>query len=603
MDRFKALLKTRNGAILAVVAGIFVVAAVSSLRGSGAIDTSSDANATFKVRRGPLTISIREAGTIKARDQIVIKSEVEGQTQIITLMPEGTVAQKGDLLVELDASSLNDNRVDQQIRVQNSEAQFINARENLEVVKSRAESDVRAAELQLQFAREDSTKYVEGDYPMEMKRALADIAVAESEMSRTQEQLAGSKRLFEEGYLTSIEYERDKQNAERATLDLELSRSALQLLEEYTYKRRLTELESDIEEKESALDRTKLSSSADVVQAEASFRAKESEFNREQTKLEKLDRQIDNTKIFAPASGLVVYATTAKGGGWRGSSEPLEEGQSVRERQELIYLPTASNMMAEINIHESNLAKTRPGMGVRITVDAVPGAEYTGHITAIAPMPDAQSAFMNPDLKVYATKVTIDGDASALRTGMNCQAEIMVEHLEDAVYVPVQSIYSVKGVTTAFLKHRSGVEQRTVVIGNDDNQMVHILEGLEVGEEVLLAPPLGLAASVSDSTSADGGAGGFVAPDESKVRTQQPQNALIESDAAGDRPRFGGEGADMSDDEGNRRRERFMNMSEEERSAMMQERMKDMTPEQQEEMKRRMEQFSQGQGGNRRPAE
>ena len=43
----------------------------------------SNLPATFVARRGPMTISVLESGTIKARDQIIIKNEVEGKTSII----------------------------------------------------------------------------------------------------------------------------------------------------------------------------------------------------------------------------------------------------------------------------------------------------------------------------------------------------------------------------------------------------------------------------------------------------------------------------------------------------------------------------------------
>lgn len=591
-DRLKHLLRTRKG--VAVTSGIVAIVLLFVVfRGSDRTENSADTSATFTVRQGPLTISIRESGTVKARDQVILKSEVEGQTQIITLIPEGTEVEEGDLLVELDASALRDSRVDQQIRVQNAEAAFINARENLEVVKSKAESDVKAAELNYQFAKEDLTKYVEGDYPMEVRRALADIAVAESETSRTQEQLAGSQRLFDEGYLTSIEYERDKQNAEKAALDLELARSALELLQEYTYKRRMTELESAIEETESALQRARLTAAADIVQAEADFRAKESEYAREQDKLAKLDLQIERARIYAPMAGVVVYATTAEGG-W-GDDEPLEEGQTVRERQELIYLPTAANMMAEVNVHESNLTKVRPGLGVRITADAVPGRVFTGHVVGISPMPDSQRSWMRPDTRVYPTRITIDGDASDLKTGMNCQAEIMIERLEDAVYVPIQSIYSVKGVPTAFVKTRNSVEQRSVVLGNDNGQVIHIIEGLEPGEEVLLSPPLDLATKVDDTAVRAVPDTEFVAPSEPQTSEERPVQTT-EADSEDGQIEPAGEWTNMSDSERDERRQRFMNMSEEERAKFMQERMAEMTPEQRERMQERVQQFRDGSG-------
>ena len=67
---------------------------------------------TFTVKRGPLRISVTETGTIQAREKIIVKSEVEGKTSIISLVDEGAQVKKGDLLIELDASNLLDKKID-----------------------------------------------------------------------------------------------------------------------------------------------------------------------------------------------------------------------------------------------------------------------------------------------------------------------------------------------------------------------------------------------------------------------------------------------------------------------------------------------------------
>ena len=115
--------------------------------------------ATFVAKRGPLTISVLESGAIKAKEQEVIRNEVEGRTTIISIVPEGTRVKKGDLLVELDASTMDDERIDQEIQVQNAEAAFINAKETLAIAENQAKSDIELAELTLKFAKQDLKKY------------------------------------------------------------------------------------------------------------------------------------------------------------------------------------------------------------------------------------------------------------------------------------------------------------------------------------------------------------------------------------------------------------------------------------------------------------
>ncbi|MGA1868335.1 MAG: efflux RND transporter periplasmic adaptor subunit [bacterium] len=447
-------------------------------------------DATYTTQKGPLTISVTEAGVIKARDQLIIKNEVEGQTSILWLIAEGTRVEKGDLLIELDASKLVDEKIDQQIQVQNAEAAFINARENLAVVKNQAQSDIDKAALTLEFAQQDLKKYIEGEYPNQVKEAEAQITLAQEELTRAEETLKWSTNLYQEKYISESELQADELAARKKALDLELARNNLDLLKNFTYKRTLAQLESDVSQAEMALERVQRKARADVVQAEAELQAKESEFMRQKDKLAKIEKQIEKAKIYAPSNGLAIYATSAKGGGRHRSVEPLAEGQEVRERQELIYLPTDSAVKAEIDVHEANLKKVKLDLPVKITVDALPGKLFTGRVAKIAPLPDPQSSWLNPDLKVYNTEIYIDGNNPFLRTGMSCRAEIIIASYEEAVYVPLQAVLKVANETTVYVVKGRTLTPRKVEMGLDNSRMVHIISGLEEGETVLLTPPL-----------------------------------------------------------------------------------------------------------------
>src|SRR5690606_6599344 len=105
-----------------VVAGVLALIAVGAAAmlitgGSTGGDFAPGSTATYQVQTAPLTISIVESGTIKSREQVVVKNEVEGRVTILSLIPEGTQVKKGQLLIELDASKLVDQQVDQQIQV------------------------------------------------------------------------------------------------------------------------------------------------------------------------------------------------------------------------------------------------------------------------------------------------------------------------------------------------------------------------------------------------------------------------------------------------------------------------------------------------------
>lgn len=460
---------------------------------------------TFSVQRGPLTISISQAGTIQAMEQQIIMSEVEGQTTIIYLIGEGTRVKKGDLLVELDASALQDKLVEQQIFVQNAEAAYVRARENLAVTRNQTESDISVADRNHRFAKEDLTQYTEGQYKQDLMTAESKITLAEEELQLAGRKLEWSETLFKENYISQSERDADRLSSNRAKLDLELAKAAKKLLKDFTYTRTVAKFESEVDQTGRTLERVKLKSAADIVLAESDLKAKEAEWRKQQGKETKIRDQIAKTRIVAPREGLVVYATSVRMSGWRGSQEPLEAGQQVRERQELIYLPTADEMMAVIQVHESNMEKVRIGLPVVVAVDALKGRTFVGQISRIAPLPDAASMWMNPDLKVYRTEVKIEGLQPQLRTGMSCMAEIIVDRYDDALFVPVQAVLRVNGTPTVYVRNGSEFKPVPVEVGMDNNRMIRILKGLDERQTVLLTPPLKEAAMAEDRPPGNGG--------------------------------------------------------------------------------------------------
>jgi HlyD family secretion protein len=513
--------------------------------------------------------------------------------------------------VELEASRLQDDLVEQQIREQNAEAAFIRARENLKVVKNQTTSDISRAKLDYEFAQEDLKQYVEGEYPQQLRESESRITLAREEHERAQDKLTWSERLYEGNYISQIERETDRLTCKRAELDHELAIASRKLLEDYTHQRQLAQLQSDIEQAEMALERVTLKGGADIVQAQADLNAKEAESRQQQSKLEKVERQISKTKIYAPRAGLVVYATSATSSR-HGNDEPLDEGQSVRERQELIHLPTADEMLAQLQIHESNLDKVRVGLPVRVTVDALKGKTFIGHIAKIAPLPNAYRMRWNPDLKLFETEVRLDGKHRELRTGMSCQAEIVIDQYDDAIYAPVQAVIREGRQTVAYVRHIGELERRPVEIGLDNNRMVRIVSGLEGGELVVLTPPLEASPELAEEQVVDS-----AESEEFKRRIEESKNNISPQpqreprarrergeegrgeEGHGERGRGAGVREDAPRDGRGGDRGRFGNMSPEEREAMRK-RFENMTPEEREAARERMRQMRQG---NQRPDE
>lgn len=474
----------RWGVGIVAVAGAILLAVAASSR-----ETPSNTAPTAFARRGPMVISVSDSGTIRPREQVILKNELEDPATILSIVPEGTMVKKGGVIVELDVSASRKALVERRIRVQSAEASVVFASENYKIAESQGQADIEQAELTHRFALADLDQYLKGQYPRSLKQAEAAITIAEEERTRAQEHLNWSNVLFGEKYLSRTALQQDELALQKADLAVELAKADLDLMKTHTHPRQMATYESNVKQTEMSVERTRRKVTASMAQASADLNAKKALFEEEKAELEELEDQVSKGRITAPVDGMVLYASSLSDD-WDDDDPRIEIGATIDERGEIVYLPTTASYNVDVKILEVNLRKVRIGQEARILVDAMPGRVFTGKVTNISPVPDAASRFLNPNLKLYNTAIEIESTDPALRSGMSSRVEIFVEQYPDAVYVPIQSVTRVRGQAQVHLIQNGQAIAHPVEIGLDNGRFIHVTSGLSDGQEVLLAPPL-----------------------------------------------------------------------------------------------------------------
>ena len=416
-----------------------------SFMGAQQIDVVS-----YKVNKGLLAITVKERGNLESSRNEDVMCEVEGSTTIIKILPEGSRVRKGELVCELDSASLKDSLTNQQITVQQAEAAYLNSKLTREVAE---------------IAKEE---YLNGTYVQDMRQAEGEKALAETEMYRAKDRLAWTEDMYKKGYVSRTSMVSEQANLQKATFSKEQAETKIIVLKEYTKRKMLTDLDSNIEK------------------AKSDELAKEATLNLEKEKENKLKAQIEKCKLFAPNEGLVVYANDP--GRFGSSNAPqIEEGAQVRERQPIFRLPDINNMRVNTKVHESQIDRVQKGLKARIRVDAFPGEVLEGTVDSVAPLPDTAN-FFNSDVKVYTTQVSIDKPNQSLRPGMTAQVEILINEIENVLAVPVQAVLQMGGKDFAFKKNGTAWDKTEIKLGDTNDQLIEIKEGLGDGAEVALAP-------------------------------------------------------------------------------------------------------------------
>ncbi|GMU92036.1 MAG: hypothetical protein AMXMBFR4_10940 [Candidatus Hydrogenedentota bacterium] len=357
----------------------------------------------------------------------------------------------------------------------------------------------------------------DGEAEQSLRKLASDRLLAEEELGLAETKLAGTRKLAEKNFVTRQDLDNDEMSVRKNEVQKQAAMTAEELFVKYEFPKEAERLLSAYEEALRSLERTMKQALAKQAQAEARMKASEASYNLRANRRKELQEQLDACSIAAERPGLVVYGGSDEG--WR-NREPIAEGSTVYERQEIITIPDMTQMAVKAKIHESSIKKVRIGQPARIKLESYPDLELTGEVIKVSVLPDSGSRWMNPEMKVYPAIVSIEGTYEWLKPGMTASVEILVKEIADTVYVPIQAVSNKDGKRVCFVVNSMGrQEERVVETGEFNNDFIEIKSGLQEGEKVVLRTPQGL--TVSSPTS--GTPGSPETPDQRGGQGQRTQ--------------------------------------------------------------------------------
>lgn len=189
--------------------------------------------------------------------------------------------------------------------------------------------------------------------------------------------------------------------------------------------------------------------------------------------------------IAAPFAGRIVAVDAA-------------EGDSVSSGTEVFVLVAPGTTTVQVEASSTQVQQLAVGQEATAT-PAGSDKELTGTVTQISTVPD--------DSSTYPVTITLDKKNLDIATGLNASVSIVIGAAEDVVTVPASAVSD--GVVNVIGDDGSAVRTR-VTTGVVGATRVEITDGLEAGDEVVLADLDQALPSSDDSDQQSGfGGGGF----------------------------------------------------------------------------------------------
>lgn len=459
------------------------------------------------VVRGDVTRRVLAGAVIRPSDVIVIENKVGNAGKVtsamlkmgiqneyprlIYLIEEGAKVKKGDLLFELESDQLRLVLNEREYHIDTAVLQVTKWTEGLAMAKMQAEADRLSTEANLEFAEGDLKKYVEGDSPL-LGLVLANAVTktrAKSELAAIELEL--SLKLHKNGYINDTDLESDRLYAQEMGMAYDLAESQLALFEKYADPRARLELERAIDLRRSEINARRMAAMSDIGVAEEWVRYSLYKQKLRDGRMVEILAAIEATKIYAPSDGTVIYASS-NGAIRLEGRPPIAEGSTVYPQEEVVHLISSDRMHAEVKLMEMEVGSVEVGQAIVLTADALPGRRFAARVAGINLMATTANVFINPDLRQYKARIEIESDTEGLRPGMNAVAEIVIGEARGVVVAPTEAVRRERDEESGALVDvvdvvvGESIQSRQVVLGIRDAFKVEVLEGLEVGERVLL---------------------------------------------------------------------------------------------------------------------
>jgi len=481
-------------------------------------ETAAGANleaALYTINRGDFEIIISESGSLEAAESLLINNEVPRRIRIIEMVEEGTVITTADVaagkvLVRLDATALIEELASLENDLAAAHANLTEAEEALAIQESESDSSIRSAQLALEFARSDLEKLIgqtlatQEDLPekeaisellnhselggqtrLDINQHHNDIELAREDVNQARNKLRWTEELFDSGYVTANERDADALALRRQELRLRTAQDRLQLFRQYDFVRNLRKTWSDVIEAEQRLLREQAKARSRLAQSEARLRSRQSALQQVQSRLAKLKEDINNCTIVATRPGIVLHQQPGR---WNNQG-PLTVGTEVAPRQVLLAIPNINEMVVVVRVHEAQIDMIEIGQAAAIRVDALAGNTYSGRVMRKAQVPSSQNRWLNPDLKLFDVRVSIDGNHLQLRPDMTATVQIQAGEVRDKLFVPIQAVTAASDNQYRLWRPDGGT--LPVTLGRQ-NEIYVVVEGVEAGQQISLIPPKGI---------------------------------------------------------------------------------------------------------------
>ena len=438
-------------------------------------------------------------------NEYAVMPRLEGELEAVNVQV-GDRVEKNQVLAKIDAEMYRYELEQAEAQLDAAEAEFARLEtgatsEELAQVAAQVEEariSVQGARNEVGFAEEVYDERTPDDMEVEqveneLKQARIQHEMADKEYHQAElafeeadDNYQRMANLYEEGAISEQQYNEIKTGREQAKNQLEMAEAGLRqaeiavdgaetfrdmTLDLYDFRveeeQMVSQATTQYEAAMAALEGAEaMLAEAERGPTEEDLRAARAQVEQARIGLNMARSVYEDIEIVAPAAGFIAQVE-------------MDAGEMVAPGNPLFYIVNLDEIKATASVNSLYVGRLETGESAGVTVNGLPGEEFTGRIRSVAPMAGEQGGF--------PVEVAVSNPEHLIRAGMRGSVEFVLEQIEDVVVIPQDGIFDAEADRAAVFVIDDGIARRqTVRTGMETENLVEITSGLSEGEPVVL---------------------------------------------------------------------------------------------------------------------
>lgn len=334
----------------------------------------------------------------------------------------------------------------------------------------------RYGNLKVTYIVKDGAEIKAGDTvimfdPAEVQKGIIDaesrleISIAELEKMIAQQE-SDMEELKADHEVTRISQEISKIRFEQAQYESEIKKKEIQL--------NLEQADISLQRSQEQIDNRIKVNNEEVKQKKLSI-------EQDRSRLREANETLQRLFVTTPAPGIAIISKNwSTGNKW-------QVGDQVWPANPMVALPDLSKLKATVNINEVDIAKISKGLRVEVKPDAFSESTFTAIVNSVANL--AVNKDRNSKIKVFPVEVYLDQTHENLLPGLTVSCRLIVDEIEDVLYVPIDAVYAEGDKFYVYRKSGGGYDKTEVETGASNSDYTIITSGLSERDEVALVDP------------------------------------------------------------------------------------------------------------------